>query len=36
MEGVGIDVYKTAERAGLPMAFSSDEPVRWTGLILLD
>lgn len=36
MEGVGIDVYKTAERAGLKMAFSSDEPVRWTGLILLD
>jgi predicted metal-binding protein len=36
MEAVGIDVYKTAENADLPMALSSDEPVRWTGLILLD
>lgn len=36
MEGVGIDVFKTAANAGLPIALSSDEPVRWTGLILLD
>lgn len=36
MEAMGIDVFKTAERAGLRMAFSADEPVRWTGLILLD
>ncbi|GAB4246687.1 MAG: DUF2284 domain-containing protein [Thermoleophilia bacterium] len=36
MEGVGIDVMRTAENAGLPMALSSDEPVRWTGLLLID
>lgn len=36
MEGVGIDVFKTAANAGLPIALSSDQPVRWTGLILLD
>lgn len=36
MEGVGIDVFKTAANAGLPISFSSDQPVRWTGLVLLD
>jgi len=36
MEGVGIDVFKTAANAGLPIALSSDQPVRWTGLILVD
>jgi predicted metal-binding protein len=36
MEAVGIDVFRTAENAGLPMALSSNQPVRWTGLILLD
>lgn len=36
MEGVGIDVFKTAANAGLPMAMSSDQPVRWTGLLLVD
>ncbi|MHB0980557.1 MAG: DUF2284 domain-containing protein [Thermoleophilia bacterium] len=36
MEGVGIDVFKTAANAGLPIKLSSDEPVRWTGLILVD
>lgn len=36
MEGVGIDVFKTAANAGLPIALSSDEPVRWTGLVLID
>ncbi|MBI5440941.1 MAG: DUF2284 domain-containing protein [Deltaproteobacteria bacterium] len=36
MEGFGIDVFKTAINAGLPMALSSDEPVRWTGLVLVE
>jgi predicted metal-binding protein len=36
MEGVGIDVFKTAANAGLPMALSSDQPVRWTGLLLVE
>jgi len=36
MEALGIDVFKTAERAGLPIALSSDQPVRWTGLLLVD
>jgi len=36
MEGVGIDVFKTAANAGLAIAMSSDEPVRWTGLILVE
>jgi predicted metal-binding protein len=36
MEGVGIDVFRTAENAGLPMALSADEPVRWTGLLLIE
>ena len=36
MEGVGIDVLKTAANAGLPISLSSDAPVKWTGLILVD
>lgn len=36
MEGVGIDVFKTAAYAGLPISLSSDRPVRWTGLLLVD
>lgn len=36
MEGVGIDVFATARNAELPLALSSDEPVRWTGLLLID
>ncbi len=36
MEGVGIDVFRTAANAGLPIALSSDQPVRWTGLLLID
>jgi len=36
MEGVGIDVSATARNAGLPLALSSNEPVRWTGLLLID
>lgn len=35
MEAVGIDVFKTAENAGLPIHLSSTENVRWTGLVLL-
>ena len=36
MEGVGIDVFKTAENAGLPIHLSSSKNVLWTGLILLE
>lgn len=36
MEGVGIDVLRTAANAGLPVSLSSDAPVRWTGLVLVD
>lgn len=36
MEGMGIDVVQTAARAGLPLSLSSDAPVRWTGLLLVD
>lgn len=36
MEGVGIDVFRTAANAGLPISMSSHEPVRWTGLVLID
>ncbi|MBU2602689.1 MAG: DUF2284 domain-containing protein [Actinobacteria bacterium] len=36
MEAVGIDVFKTAANAGLPIKLSSDEPVRWTGLVLVE
>jgi predicted metal-binding protein len=36
MEAVGIDVYKTAEAAGLPIQLSSSQDVLWTGLVLLD
>jgi predicted metal-binding protein len=36
MEGMGIDVFKTAAYAGLSISLSSDQPVRWTGLILVD
>jgi predicted metal-binding protein len=36
MEGVGIDVFRTAENAGLPIALSADAPVKWTGLLLVD
>jgi predicted metal-binding protein len=35
MEGVGIDVFKTAQNAGLPIHLSSSNNVLWTGLILL-
>jgi predicted metal-binding protein len=36
MEAVGIDVLRTAANAGLPISLSSDQPVRWTGLLLID
>lgn len=36
MEGVGIDVFQTAQNAGLPIHLSSSENVLWTGLILLE
>ena len=36
MEAVGIDVIKTAEKAGLPIHLSSSKNVVWTGLILLN
>ncbi len=36
MEGVGIDVIQTAEKAGLPIHLSSSEKVLWTGLVLLE
>ncbi len=36
MEAMGIDVLKTCKNAGLPLHMSSDEKVRWTGLVLLD
>ena len=35
MEGVGIDVFKTARNAGLPIHLSSSNNVLWTGLVLL-
>jgi predicted metal-binding protein len=36
MEAMGIDVVRTCERVGLKVSLSSKEPVRWTGLVLLD
>jgi len=36
MEAMGIDVYETCRKNGLPIDFSSKENVRWTGLILLN
>jgi len=36
MQAMGIDVIKTTKKAGLPVRLSSEEKVRWTGLILLD
>jgi predicted metal-binding protein len=36
MEAMGIDVLRTCENAGLRISLSSKEPVRWTGLVLLD
>lgn len=36
MEALGIDVFKTAINAGLPIELSSAAPVKWTGLVLVD
>lgn len=36
MEGLGIDVFRTAANAGLPIELSSSAPVKWTGLVLVD
>jgi predicted metal-binding protein len=35
MEGVGIDVFRTAQNADLPIHLSSSNNVQWTGLVLL-
>lgn len=36
MQALGIDVLKTCKNAGLTIAFSSKENVKWTGLVLID
>ncbi len=36
MQALGIDVIKTAGKAGLPVNLSSHAKVKWTGLLLLD
>lgn len=36
MQAMGIDVLKTCRNAGLTIAFSSKEKVKWTGIVLLD
>lgn len=36
MEGVGIDVFITAQNADLPIHLSSSKNVLWTGLVLLN
>ncbi len=36
MEAVGIDVFSTAERAGLPLTHLLRGIIRWTGLVLVD
>lgn len=36
MEAVGIDVFKTAENAGLPFDFPVKEKVVWNGLVLIN
>jgi predicted metal-binding protein len=36
MEGVGIDVVRTAEKAGLPFDIPPKQEVVWSGLVLLD
>ena len=36
MQSMGIDVIRTCEAAGMPIALSSREKVRWTGLVFLD
>ena len=35
MEGTGIDVIRTCEKAELPVKLSSETRIRWTGLVLV-
>jgi predicted metal-binding protein len=35
MEGVGIDVFRTAQNADLPIHLSSSNNVQWTGIVFL-
>lgn len=36
MEAVGIDVFKTAEMAGLPVDFPAKEKAVWNGIVLIN
>jgi|Deesub1362A_J573_1020465.scaffolds.fasta_scaffold00023_192 predicted metal-binding protein len=36
LEGVGIDVYRTCKNIGMPLGLSSQENVRWNGLVLVE
>ena len=36
MEAMSIDVFATAEKAGMPITFPVKDIITWTGLILLD
>jgi len=36
IEGMGVDVIKTAKKIGLPFDFSSQERLFWNGLLLID
>lgn len=36
MQAMGIDVLRTCRNAGLPIEFSDDRHITWTGLVLLD
>jgi predicted metal-binding protein len=36
LEGMGVDVIKTCQKAGMPVRLSSKNKVRWTGMVLLD
>jgi len=36
IEGMGVDVIKTAKKIGLPFDFSSQDRLFWNGLLLID
>jgi len=36
MEAFGIDVFKTAENAGMPLRGPDGNEAHWTGLLLVD
>jgi hypothetical protein len=36
MEGVGIDVFKTSIKAGLPFEMIPQKEIIWSGLVLVD